>query len=287
MHPEIVSIGPFTLHSFGAMMALGFVASWFVLDRLEKRFHVMPGKLDVSSYIMWLVLAGVAGARLCHVAEYWRQERFAAAPLRIFAVWEGGLVFYGGLAGAMCAFFAIWAAHRRERTIRDLADFTLAALPFGHAFGRLGCFLNGCCFGRLATGRWEPFGVSFPPLSPASFEQASAGLIRNAAEPSLPVVPSQLFEAAWLFVLGALLVAAYVKTKRAGTRPGLVTGLYFCGYALFRFFIEYTRGDDRPEAASLSSAQIFSIVLFVLGLAFAARAFAGKRTAPEKEGAGT
>ena len=241
-------------------------------DPLNRRFHALPEKLDTSSFIMWLVLAGIAGARVCHVAEYWNQDGFCQEPVRLFKIWEGGLVFYGGLAGAVAAFFAMWARFRKERTITDMSDAILAVLPLGHAFGRMGCFFNGCCFGKLAGGAWEPFGVSFPPMSDASFEQAKAGLLKSPAMWSLPVLPTQLFEAVWLFALCALLVSAYVRTKRANAFPGLVTGLYFCGYSTFRFLVEFLRGDDRPDAFSLSSAQIFSVPLFALGAFFIVRA---------------
>lgn len=268
MFKEILEIGPFKLHSFGLMIALGFLAAMFVMERLNRSTKAMPEKLDVSSYLMYIVIAGIAGARICHVAEYWTQEGYCNDWGRIFAVWEGGLVFYGGFAGAAVAFFVICALYRKSKKITDFSDLLLAVLPIGHAFGRMGCFLNGCCFGKPAEGMLKWLGVSFPPHSDASFAQAQAGLLRRPSLPSLPVLPVQLFEAAFLLALAGLLAFVYVKTKKRGAFPGLVTGIYLFSYGAFRFLIEFLRGDDRPEMASLSSAQLFSIPLAAIGVAF-------------------
>ncbi len=270
MYRELVSLGPVTIHTFGAMMALGFMASLFVLDRMNKRFSVLPPGCEISGVMMNLLLAGIAGARICHVVEYWHQDGFDKDWLSIFMVWNGGLVFYGGFAGAVAAFLAMYFRRRGKIGFFEFSDFILVALPLGHAFGRLGCFFNGCCFGRLASecGRaGEIFGLSFPPLSDASYTQWKAGLLSSPALKSLPVLPSQLFEASALLLLFAILLLAYLRFH--GRRPGVVTGLYFCGYGVFRFCLEYMRGDDRPANALFSSAQMFSMPLVAVGAVFA------------------
>ena len=272
MFRELFGIGSFQVHSFGAMMAAGFIAAMFLMDRLNKRYGSLPPSLDISSFLMWIIIGGIAGARLCHVVEYWRQDGFAGDPARIFKIWEGGLVFYGGFAGAAVAFFAFCRKYRKERSVADFSDLLLCGLPLGHAFGRIGCFLNGCCYGSRAEGALSWLGVSFPPLSDASYEQARLGLLARPSLPSLPVLPVQLFEAAFLLMLAALLVFLYAKTRKAGTAKGLPTGVYLFSYAAFRFLIEFLRGDDRPELGSLSSAQMFSIPLAAVGVWFFVRA---------------
>ena len=213
--------------------------------------------------------------RAASVIENW-QTQFAADTSQIIRVDRGGLVFYGGLIAAIVAYFG-WCIAKRER-FTALGDLMCTVVPLGHAFGRIGCFFFGCCYGRRSDGM---FAVHFPYRSPAWHEQVAAGELPPRATEALGVLPTQLFEAAALLVLFAFLVFAYRRWKG---RSGLVTGLYMAGYALLRFPLEFLRGDPRAEVGPLSIAQTISIGLLALGACFIARALAsGARKTPEVE----
>ncbi len=246
MYPELIPGLP--IQTFGAMIAAGILISWKVVEKLWK------GR-DLSTLVFILVIAGIAGGRIAHVVEYWSEDGFGDDFASVFAVWKGGLVFYGGLAAAVLA-FAAWCVAKKPDVLA-LLDVLAVGVPLGHAFGRIGCFCYGCCWGRLSD---SIFAVAFPSGSPVWCSQVRDGLIARTAAHSLPVLPTQLFESAFLFALFALLLWLY-RRKRAFTAAA-----YLVGYGLWRFAIEFLRDDARPSALGLSSAQLFSIPLVVAGL---------------------
>ena len=198
--------------------------------------------------------SGVAGSRIAYVIEHWRDE-FAANPLQVFRVDQGGLMFYGGFVLAFAVFFG-WCLRRRESPL-GMADLLAAVVPLGHAFGRLGCFFYGCCYGRDSDA-W--CAVTFPVGSPSWF-----GHGRRLAS----VLPTQLFEAAALLALFGLLMAVWFRCQR---RDGRILGLYLMGYAVIRFGIEYLRGDPRAAVGPFSISQTISLGMTVVGALFLARA---------------
>lgn len=248
MHPQLIP--GFPIQTFGFCIALGLLLCWTLIERLS-------GRKDYGSLILSLVLCGIIGARVAHVVEYWHADGFDRNFFRAFEIWKGGLVFYGGLIGGVIAFFA-WCAKRRTDVL-GLADLLCVAIPLGHAFGRLGCFCFGCCWGKVSD---SALAMRFPASSPAWCSQVGNGLIHPHAHTSLPVLPTQLFEAAALFALFAVLYFLYKRT-RAWT-----AATYFCGYGILRFFIEFLRDDERPSLWGLSSAQLFSLVLIAVGIGF-------------------
>ncbi len=248
-------------------MALGFLAAWQVVAWLCRRTGRAPEPL--SNLMVALMVAGVLGSRIAYVIEHWQQE-FAAHPLSVVRLDQGGLMFYGGLI-LSAAYFLLWCLIRRERML-PLADILATVIPLGHAFGRVGCFFYGCCYGRLSQ---SAVAVSFPRGSPAWYEQVNAGLLPSSATASLPVLPTQLFEAAAVLLLFAVLLALYMRF--AMSRPGLVFGCYFVGYALERFALEYLRGDPRAAIGPLSISQTISLALLLGGFSLMAVAFSRKK----------
>lgn len=223
-------------------MALGFLVCWKLIERFSSR-------TDLSNLIMALMISGIAGSRIAYVIEHWSEE-FASSPGRIIRVDQGGLMFYGGLILAIVVFFT-WCAVKRERPLA-LADLFASVLPLGHAFGRIGCFFYGCCYGRDSDA-W--CAVVFPPGSPSWFEHG-----RRAVS----VLPTQLFEAAALIALFLLL---FLIRRRNGIlrREGVLTGAYLIGYAAIRFGMEFLRGDPRATVGPLSISQTISVGMTVLG----------------------
>jgi phosphatidylglycerol:prolipoprotein diacylglycerol transferase len=256
MHPDLIAGLP--IKTYGFCMALGFLAAWQVLSWLCRRTGRAAEPL--SNLLMLMMFSGIIGARLEYVREFWGRE-FAADPLSVVKVWQGGLVFYGGLILAIAVFF-VWCGVRRER-VAPVADLFATVIPLAHAFGRVGCFFYGCCYGRASTCACA---VAFPRHSPAWGAQVSSGLIPSTAPAALPVLPTQLFEAAADLGLFAGLLCIFLRHWKA--RPGFTTGSYLVGYACIRFGIEFLRDDMRQRVGSLSIGQTVSIGLFVLGIAF-------------------
>ena len=239
MHPDLIDLGFLHIRTYGACMAVGFLLCWKLIERLSRRN-------DLSNLLVALMLSGVVGSRVAYVIEHWSQE-FAAHPLDVFAVWNGGLMFYGGLLLAMVSFFT-WCFVKRENPLA-LADLLTTVIPLGHACGRIGCFFYGCCYGRDSDA-W--CAVVFPVHSPSWYEHGHR---------LVPVLPVQLFEAAALLALFALLLWLYRRWRR------YTCGVYFMGYAVIRFALEYLRGDPRAEVGPFSISQTISLALFVAGAA--------------------
>lgn len=230
-------------------MALGFLLAWKLAERIS-------GRRDLGDLMIYLLCAGVVGSRIAYVIEHWSSE-FAASPFSVVRIDRGGLVFYGGLILAVLVFFA-WCRFKKERPLA-LADIVCVVLPLGHAFGRVGCFFYGCCWGRVSS---SPLAVSFPRLSPAWHAQLAEGLIDASAATSLPVLPTQLFEAAALLALSGVLMYVYSRFRRH------TAGLYLLCYAAIRFGMEYLRGDPRADILGLSIGQAISLGAAAAGAAF-------------------
>ena len=248
MFPDLIDLGFLHLKTYGACMATGFVLCWWLIERLS-------GRKDLSNLLMSLMIGGVVGSRLAYVIEHWQSE-FAAHPELIIRVDQGGLMFYGGFILSTLVFFG-WCLLKHESPLK-LADLLAAVIPLGHAFGRIGCFFYGCCYGRDSSA-W--CAVTFPAGSPSWHEHGRR---------LVSVLPTQLFEAAALLLLFAALMVAW---RRWRGRSGLVSGAYLIGYAVIRFGIEILRGDPRAEVGPFSISQTISLVLIVVGAAFVGLAF--------------
>ncbi len=263
MHPDLIDIGFLHIKTYGACMALGFIAAWFVLSALCRRTGRNAEPL--SNLLMLMMVSGVVGSRAAYVVEHWSGE-FAGHLARIIRVDQGGLMFYGGLILAILVFLA-WCRVKRERIV-PLADLFTVVIPLAHAFGRVGCFFYGCCYGHASHGACA---VSFPRGSPAWHEQLKSGLIAGDAPSALPVLPTQLFEASAVLLLFVALFFLYRRVWQS--HPGLVTGCYFVGYACIRFGLETLRGDPRAAVGPFSISQAISLGLLLVGGAFAGGAF--------------
>jgi len=170
---------------------------------------------------------------------------------------RGGLIFYGGFVAAALALVVFARVYRQK--FLALVDFVITSVPLAHVFGRIGCFLNGCCHGRVHDGLLS---VTFPKDSLPWDNQLYAGRIGKDALHTLPVHPVQLYEAAFNLLLYVFLFQAYRRRKT----DGKVTSLYLLIYPVFRFFVEFLRGDERIKWMGMSVAQVMSIVLLVTGI---------------------
>ena len=238
MHPVCLYIGTRPIYWYGVMMAAAFLAGMTHLRSIGRR----DGRDSAycADLVFWVMLAGIIGARVAYV--FGNLSYYAENPIEILRVDRGGLVYYGGFLGAGAALW-LFARVKRERTLAVL-DFMITAVPLGHAFGRVGCFLNGCCYGRPGTEPW---------------------CVVSEAVDKVPRHPVQLYEAAANLVLYAVLLIAYRRRKR----DGQIVSLYLLTYPIGRFLFEYFRGDERVRLpwGGITLAQASSIALFLTGVA--------------------
>ncbi len=240
-------------------VALGFLAALGAVTFLARRGFI-PGfpEEGASQLVLCAMAGGAAGARIAYVCEHWSAE-YAGRPFtEVFRFDKGGLMFYGGLFGAIAA-IALFSRAKKVPLLRVL-DLCAAVVPLGHAFGRVGCFLNGCCYGRACD---SALSVTYPAHSPAWWEQVGAGLIGRGAPESLPVLPSQLIEAVANLVLFSILFT-WARRKPA---KGLLSGAYLMAYAAIRFFTETLRSDPRMMVGPLTISQFLSLCAFAAGVA--------------------
>jgi phosphatidylglycerol:prolipoprotein diacylglycerol transferase len=178
MHPELFEI-PFihlTVRSFGLMMVIGFLLGFFLLGKLGRKISSNPQL--ITNLALYCLIVGVVGARVFYVVHHYDQLQ---RPLvSMFAVWQGGLEFYGGVIFAIPVI--VLYSRRHKLPIRPCLDIVAIALMLGLSSGRMGCFLNGCCFGKPTELPWA---VRFPYDSFAYFSQINANPDRNRPEPRL------------------------------------------------------------------------------------------------------
>ncbi len=245
MHPIFVELGPLTIRWYGVCVALGFLAAFALFRRRAKRAGL--GADLATNLLLLLFGAGLIGARAWYVARYWREE-FVDNPREIFMLQHGGLVFLGGFFAAMAA---LWVWSRMKRIpLAPVADALAPCLALGQVFGRVGCFMNGCCYGRVSDAPW-----AIAPNAPP----AVAGIPRH---------PTQLYEA-----LGLLdLTLALIFMQRFQRYPGQIAWSYALLYAILRFSVEFFRGDVPHDLVGrFTSAQAACALLFFIAWIGSAR----------------
>jgi phosphatidylglycerol:prolipoprotein diacylglycerol transferase len=257
------------LFGYGLMLCLAFLGSILLAARRARREGLDPE--TVYDFAFWVFLGGLVGARLFYVIQYWGTQ--IRHPIEFFFFWKGGIVLYGSIMGGTAAFFLYWWFRRFP--LRPMLDVIAPSLALGIALGRLGCFLNGCCYGDRCDLPWA---VSFPGPrvgvpgapdlslhgSPPWVDQVRSGLIGPEQRWSLPVHPTQLYSTIDGLIL-LLLLSAYHPLRR---RDGEVMALLMVTYPITRFLIERLRNDERVFVAGMTISQTLSVVLFVAGLAF-------------------
>jgi phosphatidylglycerol---prolipoprotein diacylglyceryl transferase len=246
MHPIALELGPLPIHWYGVMVALGFLAGLWTASRRGVSAGVAAEKvIDLGP---WLIVGAIVGARTLYVISYWREQFAGASFLEVFKVWNGGLVFYGGLVGATLA--SVLYIRRMKLPLWKLADILAPSIALGYVFGRIGCLLNGCCYGRACELPWA---IRFPP-----------GNAMGA--PTYPVHPTEIYESLLNLVLYFVLAWLY-RHKRF---DGQVFGAYLVCYALLRSFVELFRGDYPAHQHYLGGwatpAHLVSILILASGL---------------------
>jgi phosphatidylglycerol:prolipoprotein diacylglycerol transferase len=273
MKPALLTY-PF-ISSYPVLMLLGFFFAW-LLSRKRAPFY----RVDVRHFdnlILLVPISGIFGAR------FFARLFYAKLPLfEALKVWQGdGLVFYGGLIFSVAT--VVLYGWIRRLNLLALCDSLAPGVAVGLAFGRIGCFLAGCCWGDLCVdsatlahqppeivrqvqtipalsfGSWR-LAVRFPPQSEPFKQHAKLGLIEKHAASSLPVHPVQVYEAA---LAGALALWLHFRFL-ANHRPGSPSIALFAGYAVIRFATEYFRADNKPYWLDLTISQVISLEILAL-----------------------
>ncbi len=245
VHPILIQLGPLTLRTYGLLIAIGFLAACWLFRKRANRLGMDDAA--ATNLMILLLLSGIAGARVYYVAWHWN-DIFARDPIAILKIYEGGIVFYGGFL-ASCAVLYGWSRWKGIPFI-SLADAAVPSLVLAHAFGRLGCFMGGCCYGSPCDHFWA---------------------VRLHAPPEIAgmaIHPTQLYEVAGLLnILATLLVI-----ERISRYPGQVFFSYCILYSLMRFIVEFFRGDVPHNMwGHLTLAQVVCIALFIFAWLASAR----------------
>lgn len=262
MFPKLVELGPITLHSYGLLLALAFLAALSATARLARKDSIPSNRIWDIGFI--IVFSSIVGSKLLLLVT--EPGSYLANPSRLLTLefWQAAGVFYGGLAGALLG-SALYTWRHPDLPFWRLTDSAAPAIALGQSIGRLGCFSAGCCWGQPSDLPWA---ITF------TSEYAN----RNVGVPlHVPLHPSQLYEsaAALLLCLGLIFV------HRRRQFVGQVFFLYLLAYPILRFLLEFFRGDpDRGVVLGglLSTSQFISLLLVpaaVIGYFYARRRLTG------------
>ncbi|MCX5725738.1 MAG: prolipoprotein diacylglyceryl transferase [Candidatus Saganbacteria bacterium] len=233
MHPILLKIGLINVYSYGTMLAIGFLAGTLVALRLAKKEGISEDK--ILEAMVYIILSSIIGARLAYALFFFWQ--FKENPLLIFSLGSGGLAFYGGLFFGILV--VLWFARANRIPLLKLLDIGSAPVFLGYSITRIGCFLNGCCFGIVTN---LPWGVKFPNLE---------GLRH----------PTQLYASA-INLLFFFIALALFKRKKFDGEVFFVSLLL---YMTYRFLIDFIR--EGPKLLfGLTSVQFISIFVFAAAL---------------------
>ena len=242
MQPIAFHLGSLSIHSYGVMIALAFLTGLWTASR--RGATVGLSREDIGDVTLWLMVGAILGARTVYVITYW-QDEFAGGPLaEIFMIQHGGLVYYGGLIGATLA--GAGAIRWKKMPLWKTADALAPSIALGSVFGRIGCLLNGCCYGRACSLPWA---IRFPA------DHATGGA---------PVHPTELYDAGLNLLLYGFLAWLFRRRKF----DGQVFATYLLCYAVTRSLVELFRGDYNMahQHYGLTPAQLVSVPIFLAGL---------------------
>jgi phosphatidylglycerol:prolipoprotein diacylglycerol transferase len=257
------------IHTYGILVASGFLVAMTLAARAAQRSGLDKDKvLDLSFGIL---VAAMIGSRVLFIIVNW--DEYSHDFAGIFEFWKGGLVFYGGFIGAML--FSVWYMRKHEMPFMQYADAMAPTVAIGQALGRLGCFSAGCCWGEACDAHYA-FAARFPPESLAYQSQAANRLIQAGAPTTIPIHPTQLYEA-----LGCALIFLFLTWWRSRKRfHGELLAMYLMLYAPLRAAVEAFRGDEergrvfnflggfaRQAWWNLSTSELISVGIFAAGVA--------------------
>lgn len=238
MYNDILSIGPFTIHGYGLMIAIGVMTALFTAEARAKSRNLNID--EIYNITLWCAIFGFLGAKIMYCIVEW--ESFLANPWSILK--STGFVVYGGLIGGTLAGY-IWG-RLRKLVFLDYFDLAMPSVALAQGCGRLGCFLAGCCYGRETD---SVFGIVFHNS--------------DYAPNNVKLIPTQLISAFGMFAIAGICLWYARKPRKRGT-----TGcLYLILYSIGRFGVEFLRNDHRGEIGIFSTSQFISLFIVLIGVA--------------------
>lgn len=249
----------FSIPIFGVMAVIAFLIGFYIVRRESKKEGIPIQKIE--SLAFWILIGVLIGGRMWYVIEIWNYYKQNIGE--IFKFWEGGLVFYGGFIGGFIGVLLYIRISKLD--FNKTSDIFAIALPLVLAIGRIGCFLNGCCFGKET----ESFiGICFPKkwFPPPYVSQLERNLINISAEKSLPAIPTQIISALLLLLIFVIILLI----KRKKPYNGFLFHLFLGLYGIKRFTIDFFRYYEGNALIFkyLSLSQILSIILIIISAVF-------------------
>ncbi len=242
INPVFLELGPLQFRWYGLMYLIGLTAAYFLIRRRVREQHIPLTPDQIYDMVVFAAFGVFLGGRIGYTLFY-NFSYYAQNPLKILAVWEGGMSFHGGLIGTIIALF--WFSKRQGLPVYTIADLAAAVTPIGLGFGRLGNFINGELFGRATDVEWC---MVFPAGGPACRH------------------PSQLYEAG---LEGILLFTILWLLARTSPPPGSLCWTFIAGYGISRMIVELVREPDQHIGfvlGSITMGQLLSAPMVMLGL---------------------
>lgn len=237
MHNDIFTIGKFTIHGYGLMIAIGVIVAVLVAIYRAKKAGIDPEV--VLDLVLIGLICGFGGGKILYLIVEWKD--FIKSPMTYLG--GGGFVVYGGIILAMIVGAVYFTLKKKDPLI--VMDLIMPEVSIAQGFGRIGCFLAGCCYGRITD---SVFGVVFPEgsLAPAGVK----------------LIPTQLIMSAGNFLIAGILLIAATKLKKRGQ----ILSLYLILYAVGRFAVEFLRNDHRGAVGVFSTSQFISLFIVIIGI---------------------
>lgn len=241
MKNELFTIGPFTVYGYGLMIAIGVLAAYFVGTHRAKKQGLEPDM--IFSLIFWCLIWGYAGSKLLFILT--QLKEIIADPSILLNFGDGWVVF-GGILGGILGAWLCCKFHKQK--FSQYFDIAAPLVALAQGFGRIGCFLAGCCYGT-ETSSW--FHITFHNSAYAPNDEW--------------LVPTQLLSSAFDFANFFLL--SFLATKVKKEDSGVIGGLYLVFYSIGRFVLEFFRGDlERGSVGTLSTSQFIAIFTLIAGV---------------------
>lgn len=262
--PIVFSIGPISLHWYGAMYLFGVLGAFYLAKRRVDKSNNQWTLQQVENLLFWGFLGLFIGGRLGYVFFY-NFATFIKNPIVLFKVWEGGMSFHGGLIGAI--FVIAIFAKKANKTFMQVGDFVAPLVPIGLMFGRFGNFINGELWGRVTN---LPIGMLFPTSCYADFKFVQSHpewfSLYSKLNGILPRHPSQIYEMVFEGIVLFIILNIFIRKPRP---TGAVSGVFLFCYGLFRFVIEFFRQPDEQLGLFLniiSMGQILCLPMIIGGI---------------------
>lgn len=242
MFPELFSIGPLTLHTYGLLVATGMVVGILISIRLGKSLGISPQQVLDMGFV--IILSGLIGSRLAYILmniSYYRTH-----PLDMLKIWQGGLVFSGALIAVVIVM--IWYARRHAYNLWEVGDLWSPAAAIGQSIGRIGCFMAGCCYGKPTDHFW---GVIF--TNPKSI-----------APLHIPIHPTQLYSS----FINLIIFIVLIILSRKKRFKGQVMLWFLILHSTGRLLLERFRGDDRGMVfgGAWTVTQLLTVIVLIAAI---------------------